>query len=81
MSDDHTTLERYEGTTFGVVLRRRTVWAKTSELPVGFQPFVTHEYRIDRPDGYYAGHYFGDAARAADDFTERMTAIRRRHDA
>lgn len=72
MSDDHTTLERYEGTTFGVVLRRR---------PVGFQPFVTHEYRIDRPDGYYAGHYFGDAARAADDFAERMTAIRRRHDA
>jgi hypothetical protein len=71
--NDHTTLERYEGTTYGVVLRR---------MP-GAHGLVTHEYRTDRPDGHYTGHYFAAAneSEARSDFAERMTAIRRRHDA
>ena len=48
---DAEVLDRFEGKTYGVVL-----WKRDRE---GFVEFGTHEYRIDNPDSWYLGHYFG----------------------
>jgi len=68
--DKLTTIETYTGPRFGVILRQRE----------GDGELVTHEFRADRPDATYAGHYFGasDASEAREDFAGRVAVVRAR---
>ena len=68
--DNLTTIEIYTGQRFGVILQQRD---RDGEL-------VTHEFRADRPDATYSGHYFAasDASEAHEDFARRVAVLRAR---